>query len=110
MDYHAFGQSGKPTGIDVKEQKMTLPLIYALGVASKLVKKAMMRIVKNKKDDPNSIKWLMEKVRALGGIEYAQKRMGEWQQIAREHLQEFPEGEARQALNELVEYIGNRVR
>ncbi|MFM1884237.1 MAG: hypothetical protein RL168_421 [Bacteroidota bacterium] len=110
MDYHAFGQSGKPTGIDVKEQKMTLPLIYALGVSSKLVKKAMMRIVKNKKDDPDSIKWLMEKVRALGGIAYAQKRMGEWQQIARDHLQEFPEGEARQALNELVEYIGNRVR
>ena len=55
MDYQQYGQSGKPTGIDVKEQKMTLPLIHALSVASSSDKKALMRIVKNKKDDPASI-------------------------------------------------------
>jgi octaprenyl-diphosphate synthase len=109
LDYHAFGQSGKPTGIDVKEQKMTLPLIHALSAASGSDKKALMRIVKNKKDDPKSIQWLMEKVRELGGMDYAQKRMAEWQALARTHLQTFPEGPARQALDELVDYMGNRV-
>jgi octaprenyl-diphosphate synthase len=109
LDYHAFGTSGKPTGIDVKEQKMTLPLIHALSAASSSDKKTLMRIVKNKKDDPQSIQWLMEKVRELGGMDYAQKRMAEWQAVARTHLQTFPEGPARQALDELVDYMGNRV-
>lgn len=88
---------------------MTLPLIHALSAASSSDKKTLMRIVKNKKDDPQSIQWLMEKVRELGGMDYAQKRMAEWQAVARTHLQTFPEGPARQALDELVDYMGNRV-
>jgi octaprenyl-diphosphate synthase len=109
LDYHAFGKSGKPTGIDVKEQKMTLPLIHALSLASGSDKTSLMRIVKNRKDDPKSIQWLMEKVRELGGIDYAQKRMAEWQALARTHLQSFPKGPAREALDELVDYMGKRV-
>ena len=68
MDYQQYGQSGKPTGIDVKEQKMTLPLIHALSVASSSDKKALMRIVKNKKDDPRSIQWLMGKSKTWEGL------------------------------------------
>ena len=110
MDYQQYGQSGKPTGIDVKEQKMTLPLIHALSVASSSDKKALMRIVKNKKDDPKSIQWLMEKVKDLGGLDYAQQRMADWQDRARQALTDFPEGDSREALYALVDYMGNRVR
>ena len=110
MDYQQYGQSGKPTGIDVKEQKMTLPLIHALSVASSSDKKALMRIVKNKKDDPASIQWLMEKVKDLGGLDYAQQRMADWQDRARQALTDFPEGDSREALYALVDYMGNRNR
>jgi len=110
MDYQQYGQSGKPTGIDVKEQKMTLPLIHALSVASSSDKKALMRIVKNKKDDPASIQWLMEKVKDLGGLDYAQQRMADWQDRARQALSDFPDGDSREALYALVDYMGNRVR
>lgn len=110
MDYQQYGQSGKPTGIDVKEQKMTLPLIHALSVASSSDKKALMRIVKNKKDDPASIQWLMEKVKDLGGLDYAQQRMADWQDRARQALSDFPYGDSREALYALVDYMGNRVR
>ena len=110
MDYQQYGQSGKPTGIDVKEQKMTLPLIHALSVASSSDKKALMRTVKNKKDDPRSIQWLMEKVKDLGGLDYAQQRMAVWQDRARQALTDFPEGDSREALYALVDYMGNRNR
>jgi octaprenyl-diphosphate synthase len=110
MDYQQYGHSGKPTGIDVKEQKMTLPLIHALSVASSSDKKALMRIVKNKKDDPASIQWLMEKVKDLGGLDYAQQRMADWQDRARQALSDFPDGDSREALYALVDYMGNRVR
>ncbi len=110
MDYQQYGQSGKPTGIDVQEQKMTLPLIHALSVASSGDKKALIRIVKNKKDDPASIQWLVQKVKELGGLDYAQHRMASWQEAARQALCHFPDGEARQALHALIEYTGNRVR
>ena len=110
MDYQQYGHSGKPTGIDVKEQKMTLPLIHALSVASSSDKKALMRIVKNKKDDPASIQWLMEQVKDLGGLDYAQQRMADWQDRARQALSDFPDGDSREALYALVDYMGNRVR
>ncbi len=110
LDYHHYGQSGKPTGIDVKEQKMTLPLIHALSQSKASDKRAMMRIVKNKKDDAASIAFLLDKVKSYGGIDYAQRRMREWQDASLEALNALPEGPSRKALAELVEYIGNRVR
>ena len=89
---------------------MTLPLIFALNHASSSDKRSLIKIVKNKKEDPQSILWLMDKVRELGGISYAQKRLTEWQEKAKGHLTTFPEGPSRTALQELVDYIGNRVR
>jgi len=70
----------------------------------------MMRIVKNKKDDAASIAFLLDKVKYYGGIDYAQRRMREWQDASLEALNALPEGPSRKALAELVEYIGNRVR
>ena len=108
LDYQQFGASGKPTGIDVKEQKMTLPFIYALSVAQSKDKRTLMSIVKNKKEDPASIAWLMTKVRELGGMDYAAQRMATWQYEAKAQLRSFPDSEAKIALSSLVDYIGNR--
>jgi len=108
LDYQNFGKSGKPSGIDVKEQKLTLPLIYALNIASFGDKRKMMRIVKNKKDDPKSISWLMEKVLELGGMEYSKKVMDKYENQAILHLEHFPESESKKALYQLVEFVVRR--
>jgi octaprenyl-diphosphate synthase len=108
LDYQNFGESGKPSGIDVKEQKLTLPLIYALNTASFGDKRKMMRIVKNKKDDPKSISWLMEKVLELGGMDYSKKVMDKYENQAILHLEQFPESESKKALLQLVEFVVKR--
>lgn len=108
LDYQNFGKSGKPSGIDVKEQKLTLPLIYALNTASFGEKRKMMRIVKNKKDDPKSISWLMEKVLELGGMEYSKKVMDKYENQAILHLEQFSESESKKALYQLVEFVVRR--
>ena len=108
LDYQSFGVSGKPTGIDVKEQKMTLPLIYSLKMASKADKKKMMQIVKNKKDNPESISWLMNKVLDLGGMEYARKAMAKYEGEALFYLNKFPESNSKKSLFDLVKFVVER--
>jgi len=108
LDYQIYGESGKPTGIDVKEQKMTLPLIYALKVSSKSDKKKMMQIVRNKKDDPESISWLMNKVLNLGGMEYARKAMNKYENEALFYLDKFPESNSKKSLFDLVKFVVKR--
>jgi len=110
LDYSAFAKTGKPTGIDVREQKMTLPLIYALQQASPREKKEMMRIVRHKQNDPESVEQLMRQVVDMGGIDYAQKAMKGWQDKASDILQGWPGGAARDALSELLTYIGQRAK
>ena len=108
LDYQIYGESGKPTGIDVKEQKMTLPLIYALKVSSKSDKKKMMKIVRNKKDDPESISWLMNKVLNLGGMEYARKAINKYENEALFYLDKFPESNSKKSLFDLVKFVVKR--
>jgi|TARA_B110000444_G_scaffold248809_1_gene273145 octaprenyl-diphosphate synthase len=108
LDYQNYGESGKPSGIDVKEQKMTLPLIFALSTASIGDKRKMMRIVKNKKDDPESISWLMDKVLELGGMDYSQKAMDKYEDQAIFYVKKFPESESKKALLQLVKFVVRR--
>lgn len=110
LDYSAFAKTGKPTGIDVREQKMTLPLIYALQQASPSEKKEMMRIVRHKQNDPESVEKLMRQVVAMGGIENAQRTMKIWQDKASSILEKWPESAARKALSELLTYIVQRAK
>ncbi len=108
LDYQNYGKSGKPSGIDIKEQKLTLPLIYALNTASFRDKRKMMRIVKNKKDDPESISWLMDKVLELGGMNYSKKVMDKYENQAIFYLEHFPESESKKALLQLVKFAVKR--
>lgn len=105
FDYETEAKTGKPTGIDIKEQKMTLPLIYALQNCSKKDKRFMMNVVKRHNRDRKKVEQVMHLVKSTGGMEYAQKRMKEYHQKALDILKEFPHGVAKQSLQQLSDYV-----
>lgn len=108
FDYSESRTIGKPTGIDIKERKMTLPLIYLLNKSSWVEKRAIINVVKNHHDNPSKVLQLIEKVKDSGGIEYAEKKMNEHIDKAIEQLSEFPESPALHSLQLLVNYTINR--
>ncbi|HEY8660027.1 MAG TPA: polyprenyl synthetase family protein [Hanamia sp.] len=99
---------GKPTGNDLKEKKLTLPLIYTLNNINKTEKRKIIYIIKNQNKDPEQIKFVLQKVTETGGIEYAQNKMEEYRDEALKILFEFPESDVRRALEELVLYTTDR--
>ncbi|MDP2089044.1 MAG: polyprenyl synthetase family protein [Flavobacteriaceae bacterium] len=101
-------QIGKPTGIDIKERKMTLPLIYALNVASAKEKEWIVNSVKNYNRDKIRVKEVIAKVKSLGGIEYTTKKMLEYQQKANELLVGYPESPFKTSLITMVNYVIER--
>ena len=108
FDY-GTGDIGKPTGIDIKEKKMTLPLIYALNnAASRNEKNHIINLVKNHNTDTKKVKEVIGYVVANGGIEYAETKMHEYKDKALEILAIMPEIEANTSLKEMVYYTVNR--
>lgn len=109
-DLFDFGDDeiGKPLGIDIKEKKMTLPLIYALSKSSWLEKRRVINIIKNKSDQPKKVKEVIEFVKASGGLQYAKKSMGEYHNKALELLNGFPESEYKTSLLQLVQFTIER--
>lgn len=104
FDYGTPNDIGKPTGLDIRERKMTLPLIYALAHADKSVKKELINIVKNHNEETKMVRKAVQLVVDAGGIEYAYKRMYELKDQALALLADIPESEAKSALVGLVEY------
>jgi octaprenyl-diphosphate synthase len=108
LDY-GFGEKiGKPTGIDIQERKMTLPLIHTLQKSSKSDRKHLVNIVKRHNTDKAKVKELMDFVINAGGIDYACKKMEEFRDKALNILSTFPANDARNSLQELVHYTINR--
>jgi octaprenyl-diphosphate synthase len=108
FDY-GFGKDiGKPTGIDIKEKKLTLPLIYAIDKANKKERKWARNIVKKQNDNPKKTNELIEWVIASGGIEYTENAMYKYRDMALEILYQLPENEFRNSLEGLVYYTINR--
>jgi octaprenyl-diphosphate synthase len=99
---------GKPTGIDIKEKKMTLPLIYTLQHVEEPVKRKIIYIVKNQNRDKQKVNEVIDIVNSNGGIEYARQKMMTYQQEAMAILHQFPESEARVAMESLVYYVTER--
>ena len=99
---------GKPLGIDIKEKKVTLPLIYALNRSDRSEKKRIINLVKNHQDDPKKIAEIIDFVNAKEGVHYANQKMLEYQQEAFEILYTFEAGEARTGLEQLVRYTTER--
>jgi octaprenyl-diphosphate synthase len=104
FDYGTPGNIGKPTGIDIRERKMTLPLIYTLNTAPIEVKKELINIVKNHNENPKKVKRAIELVHEHGGIIYAHKKMMELKSEALNMLADIPDSEAKRSIIGLVEY------
>ena len=108
FDYGTSGKIGKPTGLDIRERKMTLPLIYTLNTAPKEVRKELINIVKNKNEKTKQVRRAVELVIQYGGIEYAQTKMLELKAQALDLLTDIPESTAKNSLIGLVEYTTTR--
>lgn len=104
FDYGDDVELGKPTGNDIRERKMTLPLIYALNTSSKDVKKTLINIVKNHNNEQKAIKRAIQLVIEAGGVKYAHERMIELKDEALNLLSDLPDSEPKSALIGLVEY------
>ena len=93
FDY-ASENIGKPTGNDIKEKKLTLPLIYTLNNTDKKTRREIIYIVKNKNQDKEKVNWVIDKVKEAGGIDYATEKMNEYKKEALDILYQFPENPA----------------
>ncbi|MBB1139852.1 polyprenyl synthetase family protein [Myroides sp. WP-1] len=102
------GPIGKPTGIDIKEQKMTLPLIYALNTATKEKRKWLINSVKNHNEDKRRVKEVIDYVKEVGGLTYASQKMIDYQQEALLILEDFPSSPFKEALITMVNYVIER--
>src|SRR5690606_22110001 len=104
-DLFDYGQDniGKPTGIDIKEKKMTLPLIYTLQHADAATKRKIIYIVKNQNTNKQKVNEVIALVKQSGGIEYAQQKMNDYKNEALRMLDKYPDTDAKAAMKELVQ-------
>ena len=99
---------GKPLAIDIKEKKMTLPLIHVLNKSSWSERRKLINIVKHHNKDPEQVKWLIRYVADNGGIDYSHQTMNSYLAEAQALLTGFPESEAKTAMLELMDYAIQR--
>jgi len=99
---------GKPTGIDIKEKKLTLPIIYTLTHCEKDLRKKIIYIIKNENKNKEKVQFVVDAVKESGGIEYATTKMLAFRDEALKLLYEFDESAARNALEDLVRFTTDR--
>lgn len=99
---------GKPLGIDIKEKKLTLPLIYALNQASSSEKRYILKLIRRHHKDRKRVAEVIEFVRQSGGLDYAREAMYRYREEAFQILEGFPDNAARRALHDLVIYVTER--
>jgi octaprenyl-diphosphate synthase len=107
MDY-GNTSIGKPTGNDIRDKKLTLPLIYTLYTCQSKLKRKLLYILRHKNKDSDSVNYVINEVHQTGGIQYAQAKMQYYMDEALKILYEFPASEPRSALEELVRYTLER--
>jgi octaprenyl-diphosphate synthase len=107
FDY-GTAEVGKPLGIDIKEKKMTLPLIYALNQAGFFEKRKIINLIKNESDNPRKVDEVITFVKNSGGIQYATEAMNRYVDEAQSLLNSFPDSRYRQSLHQLVQYTIDR--
>lgn len=101
---------GKPTGIDIKEKKMTLPLIFALNNSTAVEKRTIINIIKNHNNESDQVKKVIDFVIAKGGLQYANKIMHDYKDKALAILKEVPETPAKESLEALIKYSIERTK
>ena len=108
FDYYNEDVIGKPTGIDIKEQKMTLPLIYTLRNCDRKQKKFIIQTVKNHNTNSDRVSKVLEIVKKSGGINYTVEKMKTYQEEALRLLKTFDDNESRKSLELLVNFVIER--
>ncbi len=108
FDYQSAGFIGKPTGNDIREKKITLPLLHVINQSGSADRRKIMQMVRKKEKSRKEIEALMNLVNENGGIAYAVEKMNEYREKAVRALLEFPESDARNSLIELMNYITTR--
>ncbi|NDG53375.1 MAG: polyprenyl synthetase family protein [Flavobacteriia bacterium] len=108
FDYYNEDVIGKPTGIDIKEQKMTLPLIYTLRNCDRKQKKFIIQTVKNHNTNKERVSKVLEIVKKSGGINYTIEKMKSFQKEALRLLKTFDDNESRKSLELLVNFVIER--
>lgn len=101
---------GKPLGIDIKEKKMTLPLIYALQNTDRSTRKSIINTIKHDSENPKKVREVIEFVKSTGGLQYATERMHGFAEEARQILTEFPDSIYRTSLGNLLAYTIERTK
>ncbi|WP_207496270.1 polyprenyl synthetase family protein [Aridibaculum aurantiacum] len=99
---------GKPTGNDIKEKKLTLPLIYTLNKVDASLRRKLIYIIKNENKQKEKVKFVIDEVVKAGGIDYATEKMLNYRDEALAVLHSFPPSEVRDGLEELVRYTTDR--
>ena len=99
---------GKPRGIDIKEKKLTLPLIYTLNEVDNRKKKWIINSIKKHNRDKSIIKEIISLVKETGGLEYAIEKMNYFHKIALEDLNKLPDNEFKSSLTEMINYVIQR--
>ena len=109
-DLFDYGEEkiGKPTGIDIKEKKMTLPLIYAINNADSNKRRWLVNSIKNHNKDRKRVKEVIAYVKHIGGLEYATERMKEYRSQALEMLADYPKSDYKDSLELMVNYVIDR--
>jgi octaprenyl-diphosphate synthase len=108
FDYEQTESTGKPRGIDIKEHKMTLPLIYALQQMPKDRKRFVINTIKNDSENKQKVEMVVNYVMEAKGLDYARKAMHEYQQKAFDLLTAYPEGVYKTSLLNLVRFTTER--
>lgn len=109
-DLFDFGDDkiGKPKGLDIKDKKITLPLIYALQESGSSEKRHIINLIRNHSDDNKSVAEVIDFVKSKGGIKKSYEKMKEFQEKATSILRSFPESISRKALEDLVSFTVDR--
>jgi octaprenyl-diphosphate synthase len=107
FDY-ASQDVGKPTGNDIKEKKLTLPLIYTLNNVDKETRRKMIYIIKNENTRKAKVQYIIDVVEKTGGIEYTNQKMAAYKKEAMELLHSFPHSDIRDGFEQLVNFVTDR--
>ena len=110
FDYGGGGDIGKPTGLDIRERKLTLPLIYTLKNVDQSTRKELIYIIKNKNENSKYVQKAISIIQVTGGLTYAQNKMYALRDEALLYLEDIPSSEAKNALIGLVNYTIERTK
>lgn len=108
FDYQKTNLTGKPSGNDIQEKKITLPLIYALNNTSRSEKRRILKIIQKHNTNKVKVAEVIEFVSKNGGLKHTEERMKEYKEKATNILNEFPDSTSKNALIDMLEYVINR--